>query len=189
MSIFVITGLPYAYTGAMAHSLRNTSGALVYNGSIAINQIYWSGIGAVGNKYTIVDQTGTNVLATYTANSTDVSEGNHVVYYPSTLRCTDYQVTELDSGSLTLIVDWLIFGQPVGSVAASILGIPVSFTSAVAGNFTIPHTLGRVPKVGVIQMQAPAFGIVEFQSPVMYDASNIYLYASVPGLSGVVWLG
>jgi hypothetical protein len=39
-----------------------------------------------------------------------------------------------------------------------------------------------------VQVQAPPLGVVVLQSPIAYDASNLYLYASNVGLTGVVWI-
>ncbi len=45
-----------------------------------------------------------------------------------------------------------------------------------AGNFTLPHLLGRTPVGALIQMTSS--GAVWFQSPTMYDNTNLYLVAS-----------
>ena len=186
MATFVVTGLPYTYSSVMTYTLRNTPNALLFGGSMAINQITWSGIGTAGDSFTVLDQAGAT-LASHTASAGDVAAGNYTAYYPSSLRCTDYQLTVLSSGTVTLIVDWLILGSPVGSVPTSILGIAVPYTSPSAGNFTVAHTLGRVPSLAVIQQKAPPFGEVQFQTT-PYDAANLYLYASDTGLTGVVWI-
>ncbi len=46
----------------------------------------------------------------------------------------------------------------------------------VAGNFTLPHLLGRIPVGALIQMTSS--GAVWFQSSTMYDNTNLYLVAS-----------
>lgn len=52
------------------------------------------------------------------------------------------------------------------------------------GNFTVPHMLGRVPVCAIIRMTSG--GAIWFQSPADMDATNLYLVASGPGLTGKV---
>jgi hypothetical protein len=52
----------------------------------------------------------------------------------------------------------------------------LSVTSPVAGNFTLAHHLGRAPLAAVIQMTSG--GAIWFQSPTMWNATNLYLVAS-----------
>jgi len=63
----------------------------------------------------------------------------------------------------------------------------VSVASSAAGNFTVPHLLGRVPVCAVIQMTSG--GAIWFQSPTSYDGTDLYLVASAPGVTGkvIVW--
>lgn len=66
-------------------------------------------------------------------------------------------------------------------LAVTITGIPVG-----GGNFTLPHTLGYVPRGGYVQLTS--LGIIVFQSS-FYDANNIYLTASDGSLTGrvLIW--
>jgi hypothetical protein len=56
----------------------------------------------------------------------------------------------------------------------------------VAGNFTVPHLLGRTPAGALIQMTAS--GSIWFQPVVMYDNTNLYLVSSDPGVAAKVQL-
>ncbi len=64
-----------------------------------------------------------------------------------------------------------IFGQVAAAPSAS-------------GNFTLAHLLGRAPKGAVIQMTSS--GAIWFQSPTMYDGTNLYLVASDAGVTAKV---
>ena len=59
--------------------------------------------------------------------------------------------------------------------ATKILG-QVDAAPSAAGDFTLAHMLGRTPKCAAIQMTSS--GAIWFQSPTMYDATNLYLVAS-----------
>jgi hypothetical protein len=63
----------------------------------------------------------------------------------------------------------------------------VSVASSAAGNFTVPHLLGRAPICAIIQMTSG--GAIWFQSPTSYDGVNLYLVASDAGVTGrvIVW--
>ena len=54
----------------------------------------------------------------------------------------------------------------------------------VAGNFSVPHLLGRTP-VGVL-IQMTASGAIWFQALTTYDNTNLYLVASDPGVTARV---
>jgi hypothetical protein len=54
----------------------------------------------------------------------------------------------------------------------------------VAGNFTLPHLLGRTPVGALIQMTSS--GAMWFQSATMYDNTNLYLVASDPTVTAKV---
>jgi hypothetical protein len=54
----------------------------------------------------------------------------------------------------------------------------------VAGNFSVPHLLGRMPVGALIQMTAS--GAIWFQSLTTYDNTNLYLVASDPGVTARV---
>jgi len=54
----------------------------------------------------------------------------------------------------------------------------------VAGNFSVPHLLGRTPVGARVQMTAS--GAIWFQSLAMYDNTNLYLVASDPGVTAKV---
>jgi hypothetical protein len=63
----------------------------------------------------------------------------------------------------------------------------ISFAPSDFGNFTVQHYLGRTPKGVALQMTSD--GAIWFQSPTMYDATNLYLVASAGAITGkaVVW--
>jgi len=58
----------------------------------------------------------------------------------------------------------------------------VAFTTTAPGNFTLPHNLGVIP--GSVIFEFTTGGSVWFQSPLKWDANNLYLIASAPGISG-----
>ena len=58
----------------------------------------------------------------------------------------------------------------------------VAFTTATSGNFTLPHNLGVTP--GSVIFELTSSGAIWFQSPLKYDANNLYLVASDAGISG-----
>jgi hypothetical protein len=58
----------------------------------------------------------------------------------------------------------------------------VAFTTTAPLNFTLPHNLGVVP--GSVIFELTSGGAVWFQSPLKYDAQNLYLVASDAGVSG-----
>jgi hypothetical protein len=55
------------------------------------------------------------------------------------------------------------------------------------GNFTVPHGLGCYPSAAVVQMNSA--GLIYFQSPKEYDATNLYLAASDSKLTAqiLIW--
>jgi hypothetical protein len=53
-----------------------------------------------------------------------------------------------------------------------------------AGNFTLPHLLGRTPEGALIQMTSS--GAIWFQSATLYDNTNLYLVASDPTVTAKV---
>jgi hypothetical protein len=63
----------------------------------------------------------------------------------------------------------------------------VSLSTAAAGNFSVPHLLGRTPICAITQMTSG--GAIWFQSPTAYDGVNLYLVGSDAGLAGkvIVW--
>ena len=63
----------------------------------------------------------------------------------------------------------------------------VALAPAAPGNFTAQHFLGRAP-VGVAFLMTSG-GAIWFQSPTMYDATNLYLVSSGAGVTGkaVLW--
>ena len=60
--------------------------------------------------------------------------------------------------------------------------IPV--TTPAAGNFSFAHNLGRVPLGALIYLTSG--GALWFQSPTMFDATNLFLVASAAGLTAQV---
>jgi len=60
--------------------------------------------------------------------------------------------------------------------------IPV--TAPAAGNISFPHNLGRVPLGASIYLTSG--GALWFQSPTMFDATNLFLVASAAGLTAQV---
>jgi hypothetical protein len=70
--------------------------------------------------------------------------------------------------------------------AAPIFGVSASVPAApsAAGNFTLPHPLGRTPNFAVIEMTNA--GSMWFQNGMQYDSSNLYLVASDAAVTAVV---
>ena len=60
----------------------------------------------------------------------------------------------------------------------------LSVAPGAAGNFTLPHLLGRRPVGALIQMTSS--GAMWFQSATMYDNTNLYLVASDPTVTAKV---
>ena len=58
----------------------------------------------------------------------------------------------------------------------------VAFTTAAPGPFTLPHNLGVIP--GSVIFEFTSGGSVWFQTPIKYDANNLYLEASGTGIQG-----
>jgi hypothetical protein len=57
----------------------------------------------------------------------------------------------------------------------------VLVTSPYSGDFSVAHGLGRTPTTVVIQMTCG--GLIWFQSPLLYDSTNLYLVASDIGVT------
>jgi hypothetical protein len=70
--------------------------------------------------------------------------------------------------------------------AASIFGY-LSLSATAAGNFTVPHLLGRKP-LGVVILMTSS-GAIWFQLSVPFDATNLYLTSSGAGVTAAaqVW--
>ena len=62
----------------------------------------------------------------------------------------------------------------------------LSITAPAAGNFSFAHNLGRAPLGALIYLTSA--GAVWFQSPTMFDATNLFLVASAAGLTAQVEL-
>lgn len=60
----------------------------------------------------------------------------------------------------------------------------VSVTASAPGNFSAPHRLGRTPAGAIIYMTSG--GAIWFQSPTLYDETNLYLVASAAEITGKV---
>jgi hypothetical protein len=60
----------------------------------------------------------------------------------------------------------------------------ISVTAAAAGEFSLAHNLGRAPLGALIYMTSG--GVLWFQSPTMYDTTNLYLVASDAGVTAKV---
>jgi hypothetical protein len=60
----------------------------------------------------------------------------------------------------------------------------VNVSAAGAGNFTVPHLLGRKPLGAVILMTSS--GTLWFQSPVLFDGVNLYLAGSGAGVTAAI---
>ncbi len=69
-----------------------------------------------------------------------------------------------------------------GAIAATKIYGRVPLAPTAAGNFTVPHWLGRAPLGVVIQMTSS--GSIWFQATTAYDATNLYLVASAGGITG-----
>lgn len=110
---------------------------------------------------------------------------------------TTYDVT-YSSGSQSIKANYTITGSsfdltsqtPNGASGGQVIvtaSITVSVTPEAPGNFQVAHGLGRVPTAGIIQMTSS--GTIWFQSPLMYDGTNLYLVASDGGVTAkiLVW--
>jgi len=62
----------------------------------------------------------------------------------------------------------------------------ISVTAPVAGDFSITHSLGRVPRGALIYLTSG--GALWFQSPDMFDATSLFLVASAAGLTAQIEL-
>ena len=73
-----------------------------------------------------------------------------------------------------------------GGSTAAVAVIPLA--PSAPGNFTVPHGLGVVPAFVIVQMES---GGSIWEQSVPFDATNLYLTASAPGIVGYasVWLG
>ena len=67
------------------------------------------------------------------------------------------------------------------------LEVTVAAAPAAAGNFTLAHGLGRAPQHAIVMMTSS--GAIWFQSPTLFDGTNLYLVASDAGVTAkvVVW--
>ena len=81
---------------------------------------------------------------------------------------------------------WYDNGTSWVNVSAAVSVTPVAVTSPAPGNFTVAHGLGRVP--GAAVFCPTSGGQIWFQSPTMYDATNLYLTASDDGITSLVIL-
>ncbi len=117
--------------------------------------------------------------------------GNDVIYPSNTyysiafmddksnvVQCGAYQF--LGSGARDLSNASQILPPPP-TIIPSGLTTEVPFTSPNAGNFTVPHGLGVIPRSVSIAMTSA--GLV-WQQVVRFDATNLYLVASASGLTG-----
>jgi hypothetical protein len=71
------------------------------------------------------------------------------------------------------------------SQATTIFG-QVSASPGSPGNFSLAHNLGRVPVGALIQMTSG--GAIWFQTPTLYDGTNLFLVASAAGVTAKVLL-
>ena len=97
-----------------------------------------------------------------------------------------YQAAAVGANSGDALVGQVVTGPAsVSSVtpATRIYG-QVAASPAAAGNFTLPHGLGRTPVGAVIQMTSG--GAIWFQAAGMFDGTNVYLVASDAGVTGKV---
>ncbi len=60
----------------------------------------------------------------------------------------------------------------------------VSVAPSAPGNFTAAHLLGRTPVGAIVQMTSS--GAVWFQTPTLFDATNLYLVAADAGVTAKV---
>jgi hypothetical protein len=96
-----------------------------------------------------------------------------------------YQTTTVGANNGDALIGQIVSGSSsVTSVtqATRIYG-QVAAAPGAAGNFTLPHGLGRAPVGAVIQMTSA--GAIWFQAT-MFDATNLYLVASAAGVTGKV---
>jgi hypothetical protein len=122
------------------------------------------------------------------AGGTDANSGQP--YYNASCYMTD-MVGDAGSGG----ADGLVPAPAAGDGAAkkflradgtwalpSSAIVIVALAPSVGGNFTVAHGIGHTPTAALIQMTSA--GVIWFQAPTSYDATNLYLTASDGPLTG-----
>ncbi len=71
-----------------------------------------------------------------------------------------------------------------GGGGSSLIFLTEVMAPSEPGNFQVAHGLTKVPTGAIIQMTSG--GQIWFQSPILWDSSNVYLVASDGGLTGFV---
>jgi hypothetical protein len=74
--------------------------------------------------------------------------------------------------------------NPAGSGGAATTYKEIAVTAPSLGNFTVAHGFGGTPKFALIQMTSS--GEIWLQSPLSFDGTNLYLTASVAGVTAIV---
>jgi hypothetical protein len=139
--------------------------------------------------------------ALFPENSFEVSIDNEIIFVP--VRIGDnltlcFRGAENSTPSIHFTganVQLLITAKSHNQVASEIVAIEqtlgqqgnhvrpseISLAPVAAGNFTVAHGLGVIPRAVLIQMNSA--GAIWFQTA-RYDATNLYLVASDGGLTG-----
>lgn len=88
---------------------------------------------------------------------------------------TDTQATWYDNG-----VAWVNVSP---AFAAPLSVVSMALAPSAPGNFTVAHGLGAAPSAVSISMTSG--GQIWLQSPLSFDAANLYLTASDAGITGI----
>lgn len=86
---------PYAITGVMAATFKNSTPITPHAGPIFLKEIYWLNPATIGDLFTVTDGNG-NVIK---AGRCEVA-GQSQVFQMYDKQVTDFQVTVLGSGTL-----------------------------------------------------------------------------------------
>jgi len=96
------------------------------------------------------------------------------------VQCGNYQFIGTGSQDLSNAIQIL---PPIPGVVPGGTTTEIPFTTPNAGNFTLPHGLGVVPRS--VQIAMTSAGLVWQQPSPRFDALNLYLTASASGLTGI----
>jgi hypothetical protein len=97
-----------------------------------------------------------------------------------------YQAAAVGAASGDALIGQVLTGAAAVTAVAPATRIygQVAASPGAAGNFTLPHGLGRTPVGAVIQMTSS--GAIWFQAAGMFDGTNVYLVASGAGVTAQV---
>jgi len=97
-----------------------------------------------------------------------------------------YQSAAVGASSGDALIGQVMSGPTTVTSVSSATRIygQVAAAPSAAGDFILPHVLGRTPVGAVIQMTSG--GAIWFQATRMFDGTNVYLVASDAGVTGNV---